>query len=265
MYNMRYEHRRSNLLVFLVASFSVSFAYVLLYGVSGRGLVFMYTFQLLCYALYMTTTVDGRERVAMWALVCLHVLLVGNQLHYMSYENNFIIFFSVVAVLLTSWIVLSGMVNATNLYREHGEDVSDLQSDRIYLVIKRPKTLRDFFTSLTGSMKDSVSYSIGYDWIKYSEKNGRHVILRSDLDFYGCSFFDTGLTVTESQKKEFQSLVGVPKGVFESCLAPWKYFLDGTEFEPKPFELTPTSYLKRVLPLTLTFKKRHRRHDDTKH
>ena len=252
-----YVNKSSNLFVFLVASFTVNFSYIFLFGMSGRGLIFMYAFQLLCYSLYMTTTVESRERMAMWFLTGFHVLLVYNQIPYMTNTvqgKEFTIFFCSVSAIISIWLLLAHMKDASDLYRFRSESVSELKEGRIYLVVKRPKTFKDFLKSLTGDMTDSVSYSIGYDWIVFSKTKNKAVILRGDLDCYGYSFFDTGLVATDRQKEDFKNLVGYSPNFFDNCLTFWRGFLDGTVYEPKPFELTPTSYLKRVLWHTTTVK-----------
>jgi len=162
----------TNLLIYLTASLSVSLSYIIMFGLTGRGLIFIYAFQLLCYTTYISTTVTGLQRLAVWWLVGFHGLLVFNQLEYMrtlSYSEEFMTFFCIVMTVLILFILTGIFKGVYAMYRQQGSHISSLNPDRFYLVIKRPKTLLDIFKCLLGDRKHSISLSLGYDWLLFTD------------------------------------------------------------------------------------------------
>ena len=241
----------TNLLIYMTTSLSVSLSYIIMFGLSGRGLIFIYAFQLLCYTTYISTTVTGLQRLAVWWLVGFHGLLVFNQLEYMKtlrYSDDFMLFFYIVMLVLLLFMLAGIFRGVYSMYRLQGADIASLEPNRFYLVIKRPKTFRDIFKCLLGDRKHSISLSLGYDWLLF--KDDKIGLKGSSEDFYGYSFLDTNITASPYQREMFWSLVGTPYTVSDNCITVWEKVLDGTKFEHNPFEVFPTTYLDRVLKYT---------------
>lgn len=248
--NLCCDNKHGNLLVYLVAALTVNLAYMMFFGQSGRGLIFMYAFQLVCYSLYMTTTVRGKERVAIWTLVLFHILMLIKQTPYMvstSQGENFIVFFTAVSLTLWFWVMVSFIKTTSDLYRRSGVNPEYLLDGRVYLVVKRPKTLSDYIKNITGSSTHSVSYSIGSDWIRFDDYGYLERVSAEGVEGY--SFHNTGIDVTDYQEQLFENLTGTQSSFGKNCVTVWSRFLDNTDFEHKPWEAVPSIYLNRVIKL----------------
>lgn len=245
------NNKHGNLLVYLVAALTVNLSYMMFFGQSGRGLIFMYAFQLVCYSLYIVTTVSGREKMAAWWLVGFHIILLINQLPYMvqmKQGESFIVFFFVVLTCLTIWLLITAVKSTNNLYRVMGVNPEYLIEDRLYLVIKRPKGWSDYFINILGSPVDSISFSVGATWIRYNEKCGlaeRHDVLKST----GFTFLNTGVTVSGSQREHFNKMEHKEWSWNRNCVTAWEPVLDNTPYEHKPWEWFPSVYISRVIHL----------------
>lgn len=245
------DNKNTNLLVYLVAAFTVDITYMITFGISGRGLIFMYTFQLVCYSLYITTTVSGKEKMAVWWLVGFHIMLLLNQLPYMvqvQQGESFVIFFTTVLTCLTVWLLISAIRSTSDLYRSQGVKPEYLIEDRLYLVVKRPKDWSDYFISLFGSPVSSVSFSIGSNWIRYTKKEGtaeRCDVLKSA----GFTFLNTGVTVSDVQIEHFNKMEHKEWSWSRNCVTAWEPVLDNTPYEHKPWEWFPSVYVSRVIHL----------------
>tara|TARA_R110000850_G_scaffold11976_4_gene40747 strand:- start:22326 stop:22976 length:651 start_codon:yes stop_codon:yes gene_type:complete len=184
--------------------------------------------------------------VSIWALLISFVILL-NQLPFMisgfKIFDNFDVFLSVSVLFVLSVMVSSAIKSSSDVFMQDG--VLPSKKGRVYIVIKRPKTMIDYFLSVSGSHVSSVSFCLNDKWIKYSQKNGsaKECSLKSTV---GYTFIDSGIDATEAQETEFKAMINKPWSWSRNCVTSWYRFTYGTYLEHRPWELLPSSYVKRI-------------------
>lgn len=202
------------------------------------------------YSIYMTTTVQGKEKLAMFWLVFFHFLTLINQLPYMfsgTKGEDFAVFSTTVLTCAFLWVFVTSLKSTSDLYRIQG--ATEIKPNTIYLVLKRPKSWTDYFVSMFGSPVSSVSFSIGDRWIKYTKRNGcaEEFSAQTLEDRHGYTFIETDLNVTTDRLIRFNHMLHKPWTIYNNCVTSWEPFLDGSHYEHKPWEWLPSVYIARII------------------
>lgn len=232
----------------MTLTLSVAMACFLAFGVTGATLIFVLEFQLL--AIFIALANEDKYKTLSSIMIISNGLLLLQQVPYMialdSIGPSFGLFVTVTASFFIVSAVTHAIKNASDLYRVTGTDVDKLSDNTVYLVLKRPKTIIDYITTIFGSNTSSVSFCINGKWLRYTRKTKSAEFYSID-ESSGYTFIDTGIKASEAMYEGFLSKQGARWSFDSNCVTAWYSVVTGTFLEHKPWEWLPSIYVRRVL------------------
>lgn len=227
---------------YFVTPVCISFALVTLFGVSGVTIImssFLIIIGLLFYICSKEPSISSYS-----ALFCFIVLGLHQSVYMIGVGGTkFYVFGATCLFLFSCWVIFGAIKSSADLYMRSGE--KDIKYDRLYLVVKRPKSMSDYFSSLLGSPVSSVSFCMNKKWIRFKEKDDCAVLC--DIEKRdGFTFIDISLAADFDFDK-FKSIEGKQWSWRKNCVKAWEPFLSGSYLEPRPWEWFPSVYVHRML------------------
>lgn len=239
-----------NFEVLTSVALSVPLVCVSMYGVNAPSVIFSLMWVNLCQWFFIASLPNASIQnriVSIWAVI-ISIAILLNQIPFMTngFKSNdgFAAFLSASVLFVLTLIIGSAVKSSSDYFMHTG--VLPVEKGKIYIVIKRPKTMVDYFLSISGHPVSSVSFCLNDKWIKYSQKNGTAEVCSLD-NTIGYTFIDTGLYANKYQEKEFKAMIHKPWGWSRNCVTSWYKFTYGTYLEHKPWELLPSAYVKRII------------------
>ena len=222
-----------------------------IFGISAPTVIFSLLIMLTCLSFFISTMSNLessiRQPSRIFTIFC--VVMLISQIPFMiasgKVGKDFVHYMVIVFGLILSMVTVNLAKVSAVMYRTEG--VKPKAGNKIYLVLKRPKSAIDYFVSMTGHPVSSVSFAIGTKWIRFKSKGGCALV--GDVsNSHGYTFIDTGLLADSQQIASFNRMINKRWSMTNNCVTSWYEFTYGTFLEHQaPFEIVPSKYVERVL------------------
>jgi len=233
-----------------VLKYGAALLFILWFGISAPTVIYAVCLMLFLneLALWHIAPVGSIAKPFAFIGVGTSLALIYRQVEYMTANEKIGENFTLVMNFTLIIALLSGLVftmrRISDVFRTEGCEPTE--QDKIYLVIKRPKTMLDYLTCIFGSPVSSISFCINNDWLRFTSKDGCAVACDMSKA-KGYAFIDTGITASKERLESFKKMKGKDWSMRNNCVTSWYNVTHGTILEPKPWEWLPSVYVTRVL------------------
>ena len=234
----------------MTAAFTVAVSCLVMFGVSAPVMIFVFTWIMLCQFAFIATlpSMSNGMKLSIRMMMFFSIAMLIRQIGYMAVSpvvgESVYVWMAAISSIGIGSLFVYAINSSARTYRTEG--ITPEEGNRIYLVIKRPKTAIDYLLSVVGNPVSSVSFSVGTEWLRFKAKNGSAERFNV-TDSLGYTFIDTGLEASDAQVKAFRSVEHKSWSLSRNCVTSWYAFTQGTYLEHMPSEILPSIYVSRIL------------------